>query len=228
LGSQGKRDGGSVVHEIVALNSMARRIIDVLVALAALLVLAPVLLAIALAVVLDSRGSPLFLAPRVGLGGRCFWMLKFRTMFPGAECGSAITSRADARITRLGAVLRRTKLDELPQFVNLLLGDLTLVGPRPETPAIVSRYSAGQRTVLVVKPGITGCVQLESGEEAESIPPDCDAEQYYVQHLVDKKLDRDLQYVRSRTAWTDARIVLETAALVIRSIVRPFRNPSEA
>jgi lipopolysaccharide/colanic/teichoic acid biosynthesis glycosyltransferase len=154
-------------------------------------------------------------------------MFKFRTMRRDADrIGPAITAGNDRRITRLGRFLRKTKLDELPQFINVLLGDMTLVGPRPETPEIVAMYSEEQRRVLSVKPGITGRVQIESGEESESIPEDAKAQEYYVEHLMDRKLRSDLEYLRRRTTFSDARIVFETAAYVFRACVRSGRGQS--
>jgi lipopolysaccharide/colanic/teichoic acid biosynthesis glycosyltransferase len=199
---------------------MLRRIVDIAAAVAALVALSPLLAAVAIAVVIDSPGWPLYRARRCGQDGRPFRMWKFRTMIPGADrVGPAITRRKDPRVTRLGSLLRRTKLDELPQFFNLLLGDVTLVGPRPEAPEIVGAYRECQRAVLGVKPGITGCVQIEAGCEADRIPEEAQAEEYYVRHLMERKLARDLEYLRTRTAWSDARIVLATAAILLRAVV---------
>ena len=148
-------------------------------------------------------------------------MWKFRTMIPGAtRLGGPITGHNDPRVTRLGRILRRIKLDELPQFLNVLLGDMTLVGPRPEAPEIVLLYNPSQRSVLRVKPGITGCVQLEAGHEAETLPHGAVAAEYYVQHLMDRKVHRDLEYLGNRTVVSDAKILVATAVLVLRSIFR--------
>lgn len=142
-------------------------------------------------------------------------------MVTGAEkLGPSITGRNDSRITPIGRFLRKTKLDELPQFVNVLLGDMTLVGPRPEAPDIVALYTPGQRAVLTAKPGVTGRVQLDSGEESEAIPDGARAAEYYVQHLMDRKLRIDLEYLRIRTPLSDLRILLETAGLVFRALVQ--------
>ncbi len=199
---------------------MMTRVVDLILAAAALVVLSPVLLFIAVAIVLDSKGGPLYLAPRVGKGGAEFRMLKFRTMVPGAaRLGSAITGRNDRRVTRLGRFLRRTKLDELPQLANVFLGHMTFVGPRPETPEIVAMYTPEQRAVLRVKPGLTGCAQLAAGCEEDQIPDGVDAGEYYVRHLLGAKLERDLEYVSTRTRSRDARIVFSTACYVLRSLV---------
>jgi lipopolysaccharide/colanic/teichoic acid biosynthesis glycosyltransferase len=195
-----------------------RRIIDIAVSAIALLLLAPFLALLAVAIRIDSRGNPFYLARRVGANGAIFRMWKLRTMVDGASTlGPAITHRQDPRITHLGRTLRRTKLDELPQLVNVLLGDMTLVGPRPEAPEIVAAYDETQRKVLSVKPGITGCAQLRAGEEEERIPDSEGAEEHYVRHIMDRKIRQDLDYLRCRTFWTDAAVLVATARLVLRS-----------
>ncbi len=196
------------------------RLIEIFVAASVLALLSPLLLIIALAIVVDSRGNPIYLSRRVGKEGKEFRMWKFRTMVVGAErLGGPITGRGDPRVTRLGRLLRRTKLDELPQFVNVLVGDMALVGPRPESPEIVRLYGPEERAVLRVKPGITGWAQLEAGEESDSIPADVSADEYYVRHLLRAKLRRDLEYLESRTWRSDARAVLATAAFVLRTFL---------
>ena len=196
-----------------------RRTIDILVAAVVLGLLAPLMVLVALAVVLDSRGNPFYLAERCGLQSRRFRMWKFRTMAANAgSAGSAITGNRDPRITRLGRILRVSKIDELPQFVNVLLGDMTLVGPRPEAPSIVALYSPEQRRVLEVKPGITGRVQL-SAEESEMIPAGAEPEEYYVTHLMPNKLRSDLEYLATRSPWSDVRIVFDTLGFVFRALV---------
>jgi lipopolysaccharide/colanic/teichoic acid biosynthesis glycosyltransferase len=197
-----------------------RRIIDFVIATLALAVLSPLLALVAILVMLDSAGSPFFRGWRVGKDGRKFRMWKFRTMINGAAKSGPITGNNDPRVTRLGRFLRRSKIDELPQFLNLLSGDMTLVGPRPESPEIVELYTSDQRAVLAVKPGISGKVQLASGEESESIPEGVHPQQYYVQHLMGTKIRQDLDYLRHRTPLSDARIVIETANYVLRSVVR--------
>lgn len=197
---------------------MIRRFIDIIASVSALLLLSPLLLLIALAVMFDSPGGPLYPGQRSGKDGRRFNMWKFRTMRQGADRLGRITGCNDARVTRTGRILRRSKLDELPQFVNVLLGDMTLVGPRPEEPSIVELYTPAQRRVLAVKPGITGHAQLEADSEEDIIPEGIPADQYYVQHLMDPKLRRDLEYLETRTAWSDARVILSTAALLLRGL----------
>jgi lipopolysaccharide/colanic/teichoic acid biosynthesis glycosyltransferase len=202
-----------------------RRIVDVLFSLAFLLIFAPVLAVIALAVVIDSRGPVMYLAPRCGQDGKIFRMWKFRTMVMGADRAGPITGRNDPRITRIGGLLRRTKLDEVPQFFNVLFGDMTLIGPRPETPAIVGLYTPAQRTVLGVKPGVTGRVQLEAGEESDSIPVGVQPQQYYLDHLLAPKLNMDLAYLKVRTVWSDIGILKKTVGYVLRCLAGRRRPP---
>lgn len=198
-----------------------RTAIDSFVALLALILLSPLLVIVCVAVVVDSPGNPLYLGWRVGRGGKPFRMFKFRTMVARpAEAGSPITGRNDPRITRVGQFLRATKLDELPQFINVLWGDMSLVGPRPEAPEMVALYTAEQRRILAVKPGITGKVQLESGNEADSIPENVNADEYYVRHLLDRKLRSDMEYLSNRSALTDAAIVLSTTVYILRVFAR--------
>jgi lipopolysaccharide/colanic/teichoic acid biosynthesis glycosyltransferase len=195
-----------------------RRAIDIVVGVAALAALAPLLALVALAVAIDSPGSPFYRGRRAGKDGRVFRMWKFRTMVRGADKMSPITGGKDARVTRLGGFLRKSKLDELPQFLNVVLGDMTLVGPRPEAPELVAGYTPEQRAVLAVKPGITGRVQLDSGDEAAAIPAGAAPDEYYRQYLMDRKIREDLDYLSVRTPGSDARIVLETAGYVLRAL----------
>ncbi len=197
-----------------------RRLIDIVVAAVALLALSPVLLAVTIAVLISSPGNPFYGGMRAGKDGRNFRMWKFRTMVKDAAKLGSITGKNDARITRVGRVLRKTKLDELPQFYNLLRGDMTLVGPRPESPDIVALYSDSQRAVLAVKPGVTGHVQLKHDDESEIIPEGAHPVEYYVAHLMEPKLRMDLDYLRARTFFSDARIVFTTAGLVFRAVAR--------
>jgi len=197
-----------------------RRIVDIVVASVALAVLSPLLAAIMLAVFISSPGNPFYGGRRAGKDGRNFRMWKFRTMVHGAAKMGPITGKNDPRVTPLGRLLRKTKLDELPQFFNLLLGDMTLVGPRPESPEIVALYTPSQRVVLAVKPGLTGKVQLDSGDESENIPEGVQPYYYYLTHLMDRKLRMDLDYLRGRTVFTDVKIVLATAGLIFRAVAR--------
>ena len=199
-----------------------RRVIDILFATFVLVLLSPLFVVISLAVVLDSPGNPFYGGWRAGKDGKRFRMWKFRTMVKNAELiGCAITTRRDPRITRVGAFLRKSKLDELPQFLNLLVGDLTLVGPRPEDPGITEQYTSEQREIFKVKPGITGPTQLYyTVLEAETIPDGADAQQYYIDHILDQKLRLDLDYIRKRTLFSDLQVVSQTVLFMTRSLTQ--------
>jgi lipopolysaccharide/colanic/teichoic acid biosynthesis glycosyltransferase len=197
------------------------RFLDILLSTLALVVLSPLLLVVALVVMVDSKGSAFYLAPRSGKGGKTFRMWKFRTMVTGAaKLGTAITGRDDVRITRVGRLLRASKIDELPQFINVLMGHMSLVGPRPESPGIVALYTTEQRRVLEAKPGVTGRVQLDSREESELIPAGAHADDYYVRFLMDRKIQADLSYLKGRTLLSDAKILMETGGYILHSLVR--------
>jgi lipopolysaccharide/colanic/teichoic acid biosynthesis glycosyltransferase len=199
---------------------MMRRLADLLAALIALPLTAPIFVVVALVVRLNSPGNPFYGGRRVGKNGRVFRMWKFRTMVAGADrIGPGITGKQDARVTKVGVLLRATKLDELPQLINLLTGDLTLVGPRAEVPDVVARYTDAQREILSVKPGITGPGQIYyTTDQADAIPEGVPADDFYVEHLLGPKLAIDREYMRTRTVGTDLRILGETGWLVLRSL----------
>jgi lipopolysaccharide/colanic/teichoic acid biosynthesis glycosyltransferase len=180
---------------------MIRRALDVVVAAAALLLSAPLLVAAIVAVRLESRGGAIYRQQRSGLDGRTFEVLKLRTMVDGAEhigAGLAVDDN-DARITRVGAFLRRTSLDELPQLVNILRGDMSLIGPRPTLPVQVQQYTPRQRGRLAVRPGITGWAQVNG---RTSLP-------------WSERIELDLWYIEHRSLALDARILWRTVAIVI-------------
>ena len=197
-----------------------RRILDIALALVILPMVSPLFLLAMVAVVVESPGNPFYGGWRVGKGGKKFRMWKFRTMMTGADhLGTAITTRRDPRITKVGWFLRATKIDELPQFINLLAGDLTLIGPRPEAPEFVEKYTPEQRQILKVKPGITGPTQLQyTVLEAETVPDGQDAERFYVEQVMGKKLRLDLEYINKRTFLSDCRVVLQTVVLMARAV----------
>ncbi len=190
-----------------------KRLIDLAVAALGLLLLSPVLLLAAAAVKLTSRGPAIYRARRAGTGGEPFDVLKLRTMVAGADRAGVITAGTDSRITSIGRFLRRTKLDELPQLWSVLSGDMSLVGPRPESLSIVEEhYTAEQRGALAVRPGLTCTGNLYHYVYQEHLepPPGEGAEAFYVRRLLDPKLALDLHYVRHRTLLYDLRLLLDT------------------
>jgi lipopolysaccharide/colanic/teichoic acid biosynthesis glycosyltransferase len=197
---------------------MAKRCFDLAVSAIALLVLSPVLLLVALLIRLDSPGPAIFRQVRVARGGVPFEMLKFRTMkVVPAGTGPLITVAGDTRITRFGRALRQSKLDELPQLINVLRGDMSLVGPRPEVPKYVALYPPELREiVLSVRPGITDEASMEFSDESALLAQAQDAETAYVEQIMPRKLALYAQYARQRTFFGDLRIVLKTLRLVAR------------
>jgi lipopolysaccharide/colanic/teichoic acid biosynthesis glycosyltransferase len=194
---------------------MAKRALDLVITILGLLLLCPLLLVLALWIKLDSRGPVLYRGKRVGQDGRPFLMYKFRTMVLGAVSqGPAVTYRDDPRVTPAGRFLRRTKLDELPQLFNVLRGEMSLVGPRPEDPSYVAFYTPEQRLALSVKPGITGPTQLEYRDEASLLQGE-GVDEEYVTRLMPEKLKLDLQYVHTRSLLLDLKILWRTATTLL-------------
>jgi lipopolysaccharide/colanic/teichoic acid biosynthesis glycosyltransferase len=202
---------------------MAKRLFDVCGAALGLLVGWPILLAIALGIKLDSRGPVLFTPLRVGRGQRPFRVFKFRSMFVDSDRGSAITTDVDSRVTRVGRIIRPLRLDELPQLFNVIIGDMSLVGPRPEASSIVKRYTAEQRAVLEVRPGITGPTQLMSLDEAAHLPNDADPTEFYVTRILPEKLAEDLRYVKTRTFAGDIGVLFMTPLCLARLVLTNLR-----
>jgi lipopolysaccharide/colanic/teichoic acid biosynthesis glycosyltransferase len=180
---------------------MTRRALDVVVAAAGLAVASPLLLAAMIAIRLESRGHPIYRQRRVGLDGREFDVLKLRTMVDGAEhvgAGLAVDA-GDARITRVGKVLRRTSLDELPNLVNILRGEMAIIGPRPTLPSQVAQYSPRERGRLAVRPGLTGWAQV-NGRASLPWPERIELDLWYIEH---RSWRLDLQIL-----WRSARMVV--------------------
>lgn len=190
---------------------------DVVVSAALLILLSPILLITALLIRLESPGGALFRQERVGKDGRLFTIYKFRTMRPPRSGeGVALATVGDSRITAIGRFLRASKIDELPQLINVLLGDMTLIGPRAETPNFIPYFSAEERHVLDVKPGLTGPGQIHyTVHQAGRIPEGADANKIYIEEILPEKLAVDLDYVRRRGVWLDLWIVARTIVCVV-------------
>ncbi len=193
-----------------------KRLFDIVTSGLALLVLLPLLVVLALAVALGSPGGSFFRQTRVGRGGQPFQLLKFRSMRPGSEAKGQITvGERDPRITGVGHLLRRTKLDELPQLINILKGDMSVVGPRPEVPRYVALYTAEQREVLRVRPGLTSLASIAYINENEVLGRSADPERTYVEEVMPAKLALDLRYVREQSLALDLRIIAGTLKRLI-------------
>jgi FlaA1/EpsC-like NDP-sugar epimerase/lipopolysaccharide/colanic/teichoic acid biosynthesis glycosyltransferase len=202
---------------------MAQRVLDVVVAALTLVVLWPLFGILAVAVKLDSPGPVFHVSPRVGRAGRFFRLYKFRSMSVQAQPGASVTARQDSRITRVGRIMRPLRLDELPQLLNVLKGEMSLVGPRPETPAIVERYGAEHHPILDVRPGLTGPTQLAWLDEESRIPAGVDPTQYYVTYILPQKLQSDLRYVRTRSLRGDLRCLVQTPFALGRLVLARLR-----
>lgn len=193
-----------------------KRIFDLLISGVGLLILSPVLLILALAVKLSSPGPVFYRAKRVGRYGDEFMLYKFRSMVANADRqGPGITTAGDSRITPIGKLLRRTKLDELPQLINVWQGDMSLVGPRPEDPRYLTYYTSEQRAVLNVRPGITSLASVKYRHE-EALLTGADWEKTYINVVLPEKLQIDLDYVRRANLLRDLGILWQTFVALFR------------
>lgn len=192
-----------------------KRFFDIVCAALCLILLAPLMAVVGALVRMDSDGPSIYRSPRVGLRGTVFNMFKFRTMIAGADTkGALITTAHDNRITRLGRFLRRSKLDELPSLVNVLRGEMSLVGPRPENPRSASLYTAEQRRLFDVRPGITSLASIKYvNEESILSAAGGDVETAY-QAILNDKLQIELDYLKKQHFMTDLRII----ALTVKAI----------
>jgi len=203
-------------------QAKAKRAFDFLAALAGLAVAWPVFAIIAALIKLDTRGPVFFRQERAGPDGTTFRIFKFRSMIVGAyRSGARLTVKRDPRVTAVGHFLRWSKLDELPQLLNVLLGDMSFVGPRPEDPYFTNFYAPEFRDVLAVKPGIIGPSQVDGRDEVEKYPEGCEnVEDYYIHHILPEKLARDLDYVRTSTFWGDVRFLVHGVLNVVLSQIK--------
>jgi lipopolysaccharide/colanic/teichoic acid biosynthesis glycosyltransferase len=194
-----------------------KRLVDIGVSAAGLLVLSPLLLLLAAWIRMDSAGPVLYAAPRVGRGGRMFRMYKFRTMVVNADrIGGSSTPDDDPRITHAGRWLRRYKLDELPQLLNVLNGTMSLVGPRPQVKWAVELYTPEQREVLTVPPGITDYASINFPNEGELLRGSTDPDRDYMEKIHPEKMRLSLEYIRRRSLGTDLAVLARTFAAVFR------------
>ncbi|RMF48817.1 MAG: sugar transferase [Chloroflexota bacterium] len=195
---------------------MLKRTFDILVSTLALIVLAPVFAVVAIAIKISSPGPIFYRATRVGRYGVPFKLYKFRSMVVDADkIGGGITTAQDSRITPIGRFLRRTKLDELPQLLNVLRGEMSLVGPRPEDPRYVALYTEEQRRVLNVRPGITSPASVRYRNE-QALLSGADWEAVYVQQILPNKLAIELQYIERATLLSDLSVLWQTFQALFR------------
>lgn len=203
-------------------DTAVRRLVDAVVASALLVLLSPVLMLVALIVRLDSRGPVLYRAIRLGRDGAEFAMLKFRSMSAdAARCGPGVSGPGDPRVTRVGHVLRATKLDELPQLLNVIAGTMTLIGPRAEASQYFPFYTFEERRrLLSVRPGMTGPGQIAFAlRQAADLDGVEDPDRYYVDHQLHAKLALDVAYLDDRRVRRDIRVLVDTARLMVRGVM---------
>lgn len=193
-----------------------KRLFDIVFSFVLILLLLPLFLCISLCIILDTRGGVIFKQKRVGLHGKVFFIFKFRTMRQddGRQLQITVGSR-DPRITKVGYVLRRYKLDELPQLFNVLKGEMSIVGPRPEVPKYVALYNDEQRAVLSVKPGITDLASIQYFEESDLIAMSDRPEETYIETIMPEKLRLNLEYIQRESLMMDIKIIFKTALRIV-------------
>lgn len=196
---------------------IAKRAMDIVLSACALAILWPLLLLIALAIWIDDPGPVFYRQVRVGRNGKTFRIFKFRSMVMDADKkGLAITVGRDSRITRVGAVLRKTKLDELAQLLNVLFGQMSFVGPRPEVPKYVELYTPYQRQVLLVRPGITDYASIAYRNENDLLAGAPNPETMYIEQIMPNKIELNMKYLREISPLADIRLILKTIVAVIK------------
>ena len=199
------------------LQLFLKRAMDIVISGGALLVIWPVLLLIALAIKIDDPGPVFYRQVRVGRGGKTFRIFKFRTMVVDADKkGLQITVGRDNRITRMGALLRKTKLDELAQLINVFVGEMSFVGPRPEVPRYVDMYTPYQQQVLLVRPGITDYASIAYRNENDLLEGAEDPERMYIDVIMPDKIELNMKYLREISPLADIRLILSTIVAVIK------------
>lgn len=189
---------------------VAKRIFDIVSALLILVLLMPIFVFIAIWILADSRGGIFYRQIRVGKNGKLFQLIKFRSMKKNADKAGQLTVGNDSRVTRSGRFIRRTKLDEFPQLINIIKGEMSVVGPRPEVPKYVELYTANQRKVLSVKPGLTDFASLEFIAEQEILGKSDNPEKTYIEEILPKKLELNLIYIQQKSLWLDIKLIFRT------------------
>ena len=195
---------------------MLKRIFDSISSLFGLILLSPFMLIIAILIKLDSKGPIFFKQVRVTKNGREFKIFKYRTMRVGSDKFSQITVGKDSRITKVGDFLRKYKLDEIPQLINVLIGDMSLVGPRPEVPKYVELYTEEQREILKVRAGITDYASIEFSNENDILANETDPEKAYIEKIMPRKIELNKKYLSEISILTDIKIILLTIKKILK------------
>jgi lipopolysaccharide/colanic/teichoic acid biosynthesis glycosyltransferase len=194
-----------------------KRLMDLFTALLVLVLFLPFGILISLLIVLESSGGVFYRQERIGLKGKPFYLLKFRSMRPNADLQGKLTvGERDPRVTRIGFFIRKFKLDEFPQFINVLKGEMSVVGPRPEVAEYVALYSDIQRRVLDVKPGITDEASITYFEENKLLSKSTNPQKTYIEEIMPEKIRINLAYQERATVWTDLGVVWKTAARMVK------------
>ncbi|MCB9224290.1 MAG: sugar transferase [Crocinitomicaceae bacterium] len=191
-----------------------KRTFDILSSLCVLIILFPFLLIIGLWISIDSPGGPFYRQIRVGKNGKEFGLLKFRSMRPNSDQSGQLTVGNDSRVTKVGRFIRKYKIDEFPQLLNIIKGDMSIVGPRPEVPKYVGMYNDDQKRVLNVLPGLTDFATLEYINEQEILGESSDPEKTYIEVVMPDKLSLNLKYVNQASFWLDIKLIFRTVAKI--------------
>ena len=200
--------------------AQTKRLIDLVASTGALWVSMPVIVSAGLAVKLTSQGPVFYRSERVGKDGKRFYLLKLRSMTAASAGDLQVTSGNDARITAIGKLLRKTKIDELPQLLNVLKGDVSLVGPRPEAPVYVAKYPEKYKKILSVKPGLTDRATLKFVDEEERLEVVDDPEKFYIETIMPEKMAMYLEYVDNYNLTEDLTIIYQTITHVLRRTLK--------
>lgn len=196
---------------------VAKRIFDGLFSSIGLIFISPIFILLSILIALDSQGGIFYKQVRIGKNMRPFKLLKFRTMYANSDKKGLLTvGNKDNRITRIGYYLRKYKLDELPQLINVLIGDMSFVGPRPEVEKYVKLYNNEQQKVLSVKPGITDWASIRYVNESELLAQSCEPEKTYINEIMPAKLAINLEYVKQNNLLIDIKIILHTFKAILR------------
>ncbi|WP_421381821.1 sugar transferase [Bacillus salacetis] len=204
---------------------LIKRAFDSVVSCIGLLVLSPLFIIISVIIKFDSKGPILFKQIRIGKGGKEFKIYKFRTMVTNAEKkGMQITVGKDSRITKVGHFLRKVKLDELPQLINVLFGDMSFVGPRPEVPRYVARYNKYQRNILKIRPGITDIASIEYRDENNILSKSNDPEREYINNIMPHKIELNVKYLDRLSVIYDLKIILSTIQIIMKDSINKVKD----
>ena len=193
-----------------------KRLFDLLFSMVVLILFFPLGILISLCIIIDSRGDIFYKQERVGLNGAIFTILKFRSMHVNSAVKGTLTVGDDARITRVGSLIRKVKLDEFPQFLNVIAGQMSVVGPRPEVQEFVDLYTDTQREILRVKPGITDEASLAYFDENNMLSESSNPKLTYIQEIMPRKIEINLKYLSEKSWYSDAIVILKTMLRILR------------